>query len=152
MVAIFDADRWACRAAWQAAADWQCGLGPGRRQNSGVTNPAQDAILPHCLMSPGGRMPGDPANSNKASQKKRAVFFNPVAFNQLARIPGILRLIGMASYFVRQGTNVSPRSLRYSFLSNHPSSLTRKNAGTTLNLMSNRNQMTNAATNVSFMT
>jgi hypothetical protein len=46
------------------------GLGLGRRQNSGVTNPAQDAILPHCL----GRMPGDPANSNKASQKKgRAV-------------------------------------------------------------------------------
>jgi hypothetical protein len=49
-------------------------------------------------MSPGGRMPGDPANSNKASQKKRAVFFNPVAFNQLARIPGILRFIGMARY------------------------------------------------------
>jgi hypothetical protein len=98
MVAIFDADRWACRAAWQAAADWQSGLGPGRRQNSGVTNPAQDAILPHCLMSPGGRMPGDPANSNKASHTKRAVFFNPVAFNRLARIPGILRLIGMARY------------------------------------------------------
>jgi hypothetical protein len=120
MVAIFDADRWACREAWQAAADWQSGLGLGRRQNSGVTNPAQDAILPHCLMSPGGRMPGDPANSNKASQKKRAVFFNPVAFNRLARIPGIFTPYRDGSLCSRQGTNASPRFFRYSFLCNHP--------------------------------